>query len=84
MKLAFTLEGKRTVNDFLSTLTEFQKQLADSDEITSYSPLTKEDILQDILLFEEGDTFHKWYPVTEGSCYGAFLDLERGFDYDDF
>jgi len=55
MKPVFTKEGKETVKNFIMNLVALQKELIDVKKIyiEDVESLTEEDVLQDILFFEE-------------------------------
>lgn len=82
MRPVFTKEGKEIVKDFIANLEALQKEVLDAekDRQGDAEIPTEEDILQDILFFED-EIEHDgiYYPATE--CYGLWLCLEYETDY---
>lgn len=84
MKPVFTEEGKAVVKDFIANLAALQKEVVDAGKGTvgDTEIPTEEDILQDILFFEEDFENGVWYPaVEESGDYGEWLFLKYGEDY---
>lgn len=84
MKPTFTKEGKEVVNNFIANLAALQKEVVDAGKGTvgDIEIPTEEDILQDILFFEEDFENGVWYPaVEENGDYGEWLFLKYGEDY---
>lgn len=84
MKPTFTKEGKETVNNFIANLTALQKEVVDAGKgiVGDVEIPTEEDILQDILFFEDDFENGVWYPaVEENGDYGEWLFLRFGEDY---
>lgn len=83
MKPVFTKEGKETVKNFIMNLVALQKELIDARKIyiEDVESLTEEDVLQDILFFEEDFENGVWYPAADNSDYGEWLFLRLNEDY---
>lgn len=86
MKPTFTKEGKEVVNNFIANLTALQKELVDAGKRAKPGAEaeipTEDDILQDILFFEDDFENGVWYPaVEENGDYGEWLFLKHGEDY---
>lgn len=84
MKPTFTKEGKETVNNFIANLAALQKEVVDAGKgiVGDVEIPTEEDILQDILFFEDDFKNGIWYPaVEENGDYGEWLFLKYGEDY---
>ena len=83
MKPTFTKEGKEVVKDFIMNLAALQKEVVDAGKGIAYEDTlpTEEDILQDILLFEEELENGIYYPAVEDGDYGEWLFLKYGEDY---
>lgn len=83
MKPTFTKEGKETVNNFIINLKALQKEVLDAKKVSvsDIEPLTEEDILQDILFFEEDFENGIWYSAADNSDYGEWLFLRLNEDY---
>lgn len=83
MKPVLTKEGKETVNNFIVNLKALQKEVLDAKKVSvsDIEPLTEEDILQDILFFEEDFENGVWYPAADNSDYGEWLFLRLNEDY---
>lgn len=84
MKPVFTEDGKAVVKDFIANLTALQKEVVDAGKGTvgDVEIPTEEDILQDILFFEDDFENGVWYPaVEENGDYGEWLFLKYGTDY---
>ncbi len=83
MKPVFTEEGKETVKNFIMNLAALQKEVVDGNKanIGNYEIPTEDDILQDVLFFEEDFENGVWYPAVEDSDYGEWLFLKHGEDY---
>lgn len=84
MRPVFTKEGKETVKDFIVNLTALQKEVVDAKKgiVGDVEIPTEEDILQDILFFEDDFENGVWYPaVEENGDYGEWLFLKYGIDY---
>jgi len=84
MRPVFTKEGKETVKNFIMNLAALQKEVVDAckADIGDYEIPTEEDILQDILFFEDDFENGVWYPaVEENGDYGEWLFLKYGTDY---
>lgn len=81
MRPVFTKEGKETVKDFIANLEELRKDTTEigQDRIGDTEIPTEEDILQDILLFEEDFEQGRYYPATES--FGLWLALQFDDDY---
>ena len=81
MRPVFTKEGKETVKDFIANLEELRKDVTEKeqDRVGDTEIPTEEDILQDILLFEEDFEEGRYYPASES--FGWWLALEYGTDY---
>jgi len=83
MKPTFTKEGKAVVKDFIANLAALQKEVVDAGKGTvgDVEIPTEEDILQDILFYEDDFENGIWYPVAENSDYGEWLFLRLYEDY---
>lgn len=84
MKPVFTEDGKAVVKDFIANLAALQKEVVDAGKgtIGDVEIPTEEDILQDILFFEDDFENGIWYPaVEENGDYGEWLFLKYGEDY---
>lgn len=83
MKPTFTKEGKEVVNNFIANLAALQKEVVDAGKGTvgDTEIPTEEDILQDILFYEDDFENGIWYPVAENSDYGEWLFLRLYEDY---
>lgn len=83
MKPTFTKEGKEVVNNFIANLAALQKEVVDARKGTvgDIEIPTEEDILQDILFYEDDFENGIWYPVAENSDYGEWLFLRLYEDY---
>ena len=84
MKPVFTKNGKAVVKDFIANLAALQKEVVDAGKGTvgDTEIPTEEDILQDVLFFEEDFENGIWYPaVEESGDYGEWLFLKHGEDY---
>ena len=84
MKPVFTEDGKAVVKDFIANLAALQKEVVDAGKgtIGDVEIPTEEDILQDILFFEDDFENGIWYPVVEeNGDYGEWLFLKYGEDY---
>ena len=83
MKPTFTKEGKEVVNNFIANLAALQKEVVDAGKGTmgDIGIPTEEDILQDILFYEDDFENGIWYPVAENSDYGEWLFLRLYEDY---
>lgn len=84
MRPVLTKEGKETVKNFIMNLVALQKEVVDGGKanIGDYEIPTEEDILQDILFFEDDFENGVWYPaVEENGDYGEWLFLKYGTDY---
>jgi hypothetical protein len=83
MKPVFTKEGKETVKNFIMNLAALQKEVVDGSKVNigNYEIPTEDDILQDVLFFEEDFENGVWYPAVEDSDYGEWLFLKYGEDY---
>ena len=83
MKPVFTKEGKETVKNFIMNLLALQKEVVDANKgiIGDTEIPTENDILQDILFFEDDFENGVWYPVVEDSDYGEWLFLRLNKDY---
>ncbi len=81
MRLVLTKEGKEIVKDFIANLEELRKDVTETgqDRVGDTEIPTEEDILQDILLFEEDFEQGRYYPATES--FGLWLALEYETDY---
>ncbi len=81
MKPVLTKEGKETVKNFIMNLTALQKEVVDAckADIGDYEIPTEDDILQDILLFEEDFEQGRYYPATES--FGLWLTLKFDEEY---
>ena len=83
MKPVLTKEGKETVKNFIMNLAALQKEVVDANKtnIGDYEIPTENDILQDILFYEDDFENGIWYPVAENSDYGEWLFLRLYEDY---
>lgn len=83
MKPVLTKEGKETVKNFIMNLLALQKEVIDANKgiIGDTEIPTENDILQDILFFEDDFENGVWYPVVEDSDYGEWLFLRLYEDY---
>lgn len=83
MRPVFTEDGKAVVKDFIANLAALQKEVVDAGKGIAYEDTlpTEEDILQDILLFEEELENGIYYPAVEDGDYGEWLFLKYGEDY---
>lgn len=83
MRPVLTKEGKETVKNFIMNLASLQKEVVDAGKanIGDYEIPTENDILQDILFYEDDFENGVWYPVVEDSDYGEWLFLKHGEDY---
>ena len=83
MKPVLTKEGKETIKNFIMNLAALQKEVVDAGKanIGDYEIPTEEDILQDILFYEDDFENGIWYPVAENSDYGEWLFLRLYEDY---
>ena len=84
MTPVLTKEGKETIKNFIAELTALQKEVIDAGKGTvgDTEIPTEDDILQDILFFEEDFGNGVWYPaVEESGDYGEWLFLKYGEDY---
>lgn len=83
MKPVLTKEGKETVKDFIMNLAALQKEVVDANKanIGDYEIPTENDILQDILFYEDDFENGIWYPIAENSDYGEWLFLRLYEDY---
>lgn len=84
MKPIFTKEGKETVKNFIMNLVALQKEVVDANKgvIGDVEIPTENDILQDILFFEDDFENGVWYPaVEENGDYGEWLFLKLNEDY---
>lgn len=83
MKPVLTKEGKETVKNFIMNLVALQKEVVDAGKanIGDYEIPTENDILQDILFYEDDFENGVWYPVVEDSDYGEWLFLRLYEDY---
>ncbi len=83
MKPVLTKEGKETVKNFIMNLVALQKEVVDAGKanIGDYEIPTENDILQDILFYEDDFENGIWYPVAENSDYGEWLFLRLYEDY---
>lgn len=84
MKPVFTEDGKAVVKDFIANLAALQKEVVDAGKgtIGDVEIPTEEDILQDILFFEDDFENGIWYPaVEENGDYGEWLFLRHDEDY---
>lgn len=81
MRPILTKEGKETVKDFIANLEELRKDVTEKgqDRVGDTEIPTEEDILQDILLFEEDFEEGRYYPASES--FGWWLALEYEIDY---
>lgn len=83
MRPVLTKEGKETIKNFIMNLAALQKEVVDAGKanIGDYEIPTEEDILQDILFYEDDFENGIWYPVAENSDYGEWLFLRLYEDY---
>ncbi len=83
MKPTFTKEGKEVIKDFIANLKALQKEVVDAEKGTvgDVDIPTEEDILQDILFFEDDFENGIWYPAADNSDYGEWLFLRLYEDY---
>lgn len=83
MKPVLTKEGKETIKNFIMNLAALQKEVVDAGKanIGDYEIPTENDILQDILFYEDDFENGIWYPVAENSDYGEWLFLKLYEDY---
>lgn len=83
MKPVFTENGKAVVKDFIANLTALQKEVVDAGKgiVGDVDIPTEDDILQDILFYEDDFENGIWYPVAENSDYGEWLFLRLYEDY---
>lgn len=81
MKPVLTKEGKETVKDFITSLEIIREGATEigQDRIGDTEIPTEEDILQDILLFEEDFEQGRYYPATES--FGLWLALKFDEEY---
>lgn len=83
MKPVLTKEGKETIKNFIMNLAALQKEVVNAGKanIGDYEIPTENDILQDILFYEDDFENGIWYPVAENSDYGEWLFLRLYEDY---
>ena len=81
MKPVLTEQGKLIVKDFIAHLEELRKDVTEigQDRVGDTEIPTEEDILQDILLFEEDFEEGRYYPATES--FGLWLALKFDEEY---
>lgn len=81
MRPILTKEGKETVKDFIANLEHLRYGATEigQDRIGDTEIPTEEDILQDILLFEEDFEQGRYYPASES--FGLWLALKFDEEY---
>lgn len=83
MKPVLTEEGKERVNQFINELTALQKEVLDAEkDILGDAEIpTEEDILQDILFFDNDFEEGRYYPATENWGLWLFLTVEKDYKW---